>query len=312
MYTFLKNKKVVVEIDENQIRVLVNEEEVEKISRTFRYLDEDLKKIKKLLFRKKIIFIFKDGFFIKKEILDKDKLEYIDIKKYIKNELLENLEEENDFYSVNYFYNENQECEIFVSEEGVISNFIEFLLKENLKIEKIYFSEKYILNDYQEVLKNNKKENMFFIILIIGIILGICYGINSYYKKTLEKDLEIKKVDFYAKEKILNDQKTHLESIKNEIEILKEEINKKNVKNKKFLNEIMWIINIAPETLEFNKIYWEKGNIIINGNGKKLEDILFFVKLLESDVRIKKLNYDYIIQKENVYDFILELKVFYE
>lgn len=312
MYTFMKNKRVIVEIGENQIKVLLNNQEIEKINRTFSYLDEDLKKIKKLLLHKKINFIFKEDFFIKKEILDKEKLEYIDIKKYIKNEVLEDLEEEKDFYFINYFYNENQECEIFVCEEGVISNFIEFLLKENLDIEEIYFSEKFILNDYKEVLKKNKKENTFWIILIIGIILGIGYGINLYYKNILEKDLEIVKNNFYSKEKILNDKKTELESIKAEIEFLKKEVNKSIIKNKKFLNEIMWIINIAPESLSFNKIYWEKGNIIINGAGERLEDILHFVKLLESDKRIEKLNYDYIIQKENIYDFLLELKVFYE
>lgn len=312
MYTFMKDKRLIVEIGENQIKILLNDEEVEKINRTFNYLDEDLKKIKRIFLRKKVNFIFKDDFFIKKELLDKEKLEYIDVKRYVKNELLEDLEEEKDFYSVNYFYNENEECEIFVYEEGVISNFIEFLLKENINVEEIYFSEKYILKDYKEVLKNNKKDNLFWIILIIGIVLGISYGGNLYYKKVLETQLEEVKNNFYSKEKILNSKKTDLENIKTEIEFLKKEISKNNIKNKKFLNEIMWIINIAPNSLGFNKVYWEKGNIIINGAGDRLEDILYFIKLLENDERIEKLNYDYIIKKENIYDFILELKVFYE
>ncbi|WP_027128711.1 hypothetical protein [Fusobacterium perfoetens] len=312
MYTFMKSKRLIVEIGENQIKILLNDEEVEKINRTFSYLDEDLKKIKKIFLRKKVNFIFKDDFFIKKELLDKEKLEYIDVKRYIKNELLENLEKEKDFYSVNYFYNENEECEIFIYEEGIISNFIEFLLKENINVEEIYFSEKYILTDYKEVLKNNKKDNIFWIILIIGLVLGISYGGNLYCKKVLETQLEEIKNNFYSKEKILNDKKTELESIKTEIEFLKKEISKNNIKNKKFLNEIMWIINIAPNSLGFNKVYWEKGNIIINGAGDRLEDILYFIKLLENDERIEKLNYDYIIKKENIYDFILELKVFYE
>ncbi|MDY3237174.1 MAG: hypothetical protein SOW37_03465 [Fusobacterium perfoetens] len=312
MYTFMKSKRLIVEIGKNQIKILLNDEEVEKINRTFSYLDEDLKKIKKIFLRKKVNFIFKDDFFIKKELLDKEKLEYIDVKRYIKNELLENLEKEKDFYSVNYFYNENEECEIFIYEEGIISNFIEFLLKENINVEEIYFSEKYILTDYKEVLKNNKKDNIFWIILIIGLVLGISYGGNLYCKKVLETQLEEIKNNFYSKEKILNDKKTELESIKTEIEFLKKEISKNNIKNKKFLNEIMWIINIAPNSLGFNKVYWEKGNIIINGAGDRLEDILYFIKLLENDERIEKLNYDYIIKKENIYDFILELKVFYE
>ncbi|NME36263.1 hypothetical protein [Fusobacterium sp. FSA-380-WT-3A] len=312
MYTFMKDKRLIVEIGENQIKILLNDEEVEKINRTFNYLDEDLKKIKRIFLRKKVNFIFKDDFFIKKELLDKEKLEYIDVKRYVKNELLEDLEEEKDFYSVNYFYNENEECEIFVYEEGVISNFIEFLLKENINVEEIYFSEKYILKDYKEVLKNNKKDNLFWIILIIGIVLGISYGGNLYYKKVLETQLEEVKNNFYSKEKILNSKKTDLENIKTEIEFLKKEISKNNIKNKKFLNEIMWIISIAPNSLGFNKVYWEKGNIIINGAGDRLEDILYFIKLLENDERIEKLNYDYIIKKENIYDFILELKVFYE
>ncbi|MCI6153319.1 MAG: hypothetical protein MR673_09380 [Fusobacterium perfoetens] len=308
----MKSKRLIVEIGKNQIKILLNDEEVEKINRTFSYLDEDLKKIKKIFLRKKVNFIFKDDFFIKKELLDKEKLEYIDVKRYIKNELLENLEKEKDFYSVNYFYNENEECEIFIYEEGIISNFIEFLLKENINVEEIYFSEKYILTDYKEVLKNNKKDNIFWIILIIGLVLGISYGGNLYCKKVLETQLEEIKNNFYSKEKILNDKKTELESIKTEIEFLKKEISKNNIKNKKFLNEIMWIINIAPNSLGFNKVYWEKGNIIINGAGDRLEDILYFIKLLENDERIEKLNYDYIIKKENIYDFILELKVFYE
>lgn len=132
---------------------------------------------------------------------------------------------------------------------------------------------------------------------------------NFFYKKNLEKKLEILKNEYYSKEKILDLKKKELEDIKEKITVLEKEKAKKNISYKKFIDEIFWIINILPRTCEIKNLYWEKGGVILEGKSQNIEEIFKFMTKLEKDKRIENINFDSILEKDKNYEFVIEMRV---
>ena len=97
MLKFLKREIVTLKISDNKIEIISDKKEVTSIRREFISLGEDLDKIKKFFVRKDINILLEDDIFIKKVFLDKEEVSEINIKKYIEQEILENLSEEKDF-----------------------------------------------------------------------------------------------------------------------------------------------------------------------------------------------------------------------
>lgn len=66
---------------------------------------------------------------------------------------------------------------------------------------------------------------------------------------------------------------------------------------------------MMPENITAENIYLEKNILTIKGNSLDENSLFEYSKILEKDSRIEKVVYDYIIKKENFYEFFLELKV---
>lgn len=310
MLKFLKKEIITLKISEDEIKIVSSKKEDVSIKREFISLGEDLEKLKKFFMRKNINIELEDSIFLKKIFLDKEDASEINIKKYVEQEILENLPEDKDFYFSCYFFDKNENCEIFIGEEVFISTLIEFILKNNLSILNIYVSNKNnILKDYEKLLRNNKKTNFSkirigFIILLLSIFIS-----NYFYKNNLERELGILKKEYYSKEKKIDTEKKKLEEIKSQIILLEKEKNKKKILNKKFIYEIFWIINILPRSCDVKNLYWEDGNITLEGSSQDIEELFKFMSDLEKDKRIENINFDYILKKDAIYDFILEMKV---
>ena len=310
MLKFLKREIVTLKISDNKIEIVSDKKEVTSIKREFISLGEDLDKIKKFFIKKDINILLEDDIFIKKVFLDKEEVSEINIKKYIEQEILENLSEEKDFYFSCYFFDKDENCEIFIGEDIFISTLIEYIIKNNLSILKICVSnEKYILKDYEKLLKNSKKSNFSKIIVGFILLLLFIFIFNFFYKKNLEKRLGFLKNEYYSKEKILDSKKKELEDIKEKITVLEKEKAKKNISYKKFIDEIFWIINILPRTCEIKNLYWEKGSVILEGKSQNIEEIFKFATKLEKDKRIENINFDSILEKDKNYEFVIEMRV---
>lgn len=310
MLKFFENEKVTLKISKNQIELLSSFGKNITIKREFISLGEDLEKIKKRLKSKEIDIILDEEFFLQKVFLEKEDASELNIKRYVEQEILKNFSEEKDFYFFCYFFDKERNCEIFIVEEFIISGLIEFVLKNNLKIMEIYISNKdNILKDFKMLLSKNKN-NIFSRKIKISIFLLLIIFISSYFYITgLKNKINILKSNYYLNEKKLNLNKTKLEEIKKEIEILKIKNNSKEINYSKFTKKIFWIVNIIPESCEISYFYFEKNNLILKGNGNKLEEIFQFVKKLEKDKRIEEINFDYILRKEGFFEFSLEVKL---
>ena len=310
MLKFLKKEIVTLKISDNKIEIISDKKGVTSIRREFISLDEDLYKIKKFFVRKDIEILLEDDIFIKKIFLVKEEASEINIKKYIEQEILENLSEEKDFYFSCYFFDKDENCEIFIGEDIFISTLIEYIIKNNLNILKICISnEKYILKDYEKLLKNSKKSNFSKIVIGFILLLLFIFIFNFFYKKNLEKRLGLLINEYYSKEKILDSKKKELEGIKEKIIILTKEKGDKNICYKKFIDEIFWIINILPRTCEIKNLYWESGSLILEGKSQNIEEIFKFMTKLEKDRRVETINTDSILEKDKNYEFIIEMRL---
>lgn len=310
MLKFLKKEIVTIKISDNKIEIISDKKGVTSIRREFISLGEDLDKIKKFFVRKDIGILLEDDIFIKKIFLDKEEASEINIKKYIEQEILENLSEEKDFYFSCYFFDKDENCEIFIGEDIFITTLIEYIIKNNLNILKICISnEKYILKDYEKLLKNSKKSNFSKIVIGFILLLLFIFIFNFFYKKNLEKRLGLLINEYYSKEKTLDSKKKELEGIKEKIIILTKEKGDKNICYKKFIDEIFWIINILPRTCEIKNLYWESGSLILEGKSQNIEEIFKFMTKLEKDRRVETINIDSILEKDKNYEFIIEMRL---
>lgn len=310
MLKFLKRETITLKISEDKIDIISLKKEMTSIRREFISLEEDLEKIKKFFIRKDINIILEENIFLKKVFLDKEDASEINIKKYIEQEILENLSEDKDFYFSCYFFDKNENCEIFIGEEVFISTLIEFILKNNLNILNIYVEkEDYILKDYEKLLKSNKKSSFSKIILGFIFLLLFIFILNYFYKNSLERKREILKKEYYSKEKTIDIKKKKLEDIKSQIVFLEKEKLERNIFHKKFIEEVFWIINILPRSCDIKTLYLENKNVILEGRSQNIQELFKFMSNLEKDKRIEKVNFDYISKKEEIYNFILELRL---
>lgn len=310
MLKFLKREIVTLKISEDKIEIVSAKKEITSIRREFISLGEDLDKIRKFFTRKDIDILLEDNIFLKKIFLNSEDASELNIKKYIEQEILANLSEDKDFYFSCYFFDKNENCEIFVGEDIFISTLIEYVIRNNLNILNIYVSDKkYLLKDYEKLLKNSKKSNFSKIIIGFILLLLSIFIFNFFYKKNLEKRFEILKNEYYSKEKTLDLKKKELEEVKEKIILLEKEKNEKNISYKKFIDEIFWIINILPRSCEIKNLYFEKGSVILEGKSQNIEEIFKFMSRLEKDKRVKKINFDYILEKNKNYEFVLEMRL---
>lgn len=310
MLKFLKREIVTLKISEDKIEIVSAKKEITSIRREFISLGEDLDKIRKFFTRKDIDILLEDNIFLKKIFLNSEDASELNIKKYIEQEILANLSEDKDFYFSCYFFDKNENCEIFVGEDIFISTLIEYVIRNNLNILNIYVSDKkYLLKDYEKLLKNSKKSNFSKIIIGFILLLLSIFIFNFFYKKNLEKRFEILKNEYYLKEKTLDLKKKELEEVKEKIILLEKEKNEKNISYKKFIDEIFWIINILPRSCEIKNLYFEKGSVILEGKSQNIEEIFKFMSRLEKDKRVEKINFDYILEKNKNYEFVLEMRL---
>ena len=310
MLKFFKTEKIDLYISEDRLQIYSNEKEIVTERREFISLGEDLEKLKKYLKNREINIILEENIFIKKEFLEKEDAEEINIRKYIEQEILKNLSEEKDFYFSCYFFDEDGNCEIFILEDVIITTLVEFLLKNRLKVSEIYISKKkYILKDYKKLFSENNKPSFKKGIFIFIFLLIIIFMINLVLQKRLEEDLIFQKNDYQLKEKNIDLKKAELEKLNRKLIELEKENIIENIFNKKFIEEIFWIINILPEECQIEKVAWENGEIILKGSTQNLDSTFKFASNLEKDKRIKEINFDYILKKDKDYEFILEVEL---
>lgn len=310
MLKFFKNEEVDLYISEDRLQVYSGEKELITKRREFISLGEDLEKIKNLFKNRGLNIILEEDIFLKKEFLEKEDAEEINIKKYIEQEILPNLSEEKDFYFSCYFFDEDENCEIFILEEVIITTLIEFLLKNRIKVKEIYVvNKKNILKDYKKLFSESGKISSKKIIFYFTGILILIFIINLVIKKDFEKKLKFQKDNYQLKETNLNLKKTELEKINEKLINLEKEKVTDNIFNKKFMEEIFWLINILPQEYQLEKLIWKKGEIILKGNGQNLNSLFEFGSRVEKDKRIEKINFDYIQKKDKSYEFILEVKL---
>lgn len=312
MLKFFKTEEVDLYISEDRLQVYSGKKELITKRREFISLGEDLEKIKNLFKNRGLNIILEEDIFLKKEFLEKEDAEEINIKKYIEQEILSNLSEEKDFYFSCYFFDKDENCEIFILEEVIITTLIEFLLKNRIKVKEIYVvNKKNILKDYKKLFSESGKTSLKKIIFSFTIVLILIFMINLVVKKDFEEKLKFQKDNYQLKETNLNLKKTELEKLNEKLINLEKEKLTDDIFNKKFMEEIFWLINILPQECQLERLIWKKGEIILKGDAQNLDSLFKFGSMVEKDRRIEKINFDYIQKKDEDYEFILEVKLLY-
>ena len=311
MLQFIKRIKKTFLISLEEIKIIEDNKEILTEKREYVLINKDIEKLKKYIKKGEVDIILEEDIFFYTEVVDKEKSEYINIKKYIKNEVLPKFSEEKENYYFCYFQTEEGAYELFVGEDKIIKNFIEFLIKYNIKVSGIFLSstKKYEILDFKQVLKFNKDPKINKKILFTLVLIGFFFiGNNIYEKKLVKRNNQIKKM-MYEKERILNENKFNLEEIKKRIKSLEEKEHGKNIGNEKFQKKIMWIIEEVSSKIKLEYLHYEKNNLILKGQTKSLKKLFIVILNLEKNREIEKLTYDYILKKENMYEYLLELKV---
>lgn len=320
-YTDIKNKifnkrkgKIVFS---DEIIIYETENEVEKI---FQKTDWDTENIERKLnlysgkLRKLFLDIFIDEFCFKKFEVQavKDEVSEENLEKYIEYSAKEFLDEDNmENYFIKFFKKSDEIYIVFIFERDFIEEIVEFILRKNLKINKIFIKdeENYILDDYDILFQRKgdikgKKQYIILGLIFILFFLGI-----KYYNSKLEREKEIVNREIILGEEKIEKLKAEYNMLEKEISVLKEKLEEFS-KNKEYFNDkIFRILKMMPENITAENIYFEKNILTIKGNSLDENSLFEYSKILEKDSRIEKVVYDYIIKKENFYEFFLELKV---
>ncbi|MDP0507016.1 MAG: hypothetical protein Q7K47_07350 [Fusobacterium sp. JB019] len=261
-------------------------------------------KIKKYIVKKEIIICFEEGAYIKKEILEE---EVFKIENYIQELCMENLKKETDDLFIET-YKLNQKYIIYIFERDFMEKIIEIFIKNRISVKGIYIDIdlKNKIDDYDLILNQIKRIN-FNLILSCMIIIIVFLGIKIFENKLFNIIKNIKEQNCI---------------IKNENYQLKNQINKKNSKNKNVnkTKEIKSIKNNIKRNFFLVLSYINRDIIITKYNiyniKIKLEGYVMdekklfkFMEKIESDKNVKSLKYDYIEKKENKYIFCLEIEV---
>ena len=312
---FFKEKKGKIYFsDEVIIYEIINEKE--KIFQTIDFEREIIKKLNlyiKKLNSLSIDIIFDKLYFQKTEIIiEKNEILEEEIEKYIEYSVKEFLEETDiSDYFIKYFKKENNKYIIFIFERNFIEELIDFSLENKLKINKIIIKdeEEYILNDYDALFEKEKstiidKKNIFLMLIFLLIFFSlkiynfkIKNNIENINKKILLKDEEINKI------------KIEHDSLKKEIDIIKEKINENSEKKEYFCEKIFIIFENMPQNITVQNVYFEKEILNIKGISIDEKSLFIFLEFLEKNKKIENVKYDYIIKKENFYEFFLELRL---
>ena len=233
--------------------------------------------------------------------------------KYIEYSVKEFLEiRDLDDYFIKYFKEENGKYIIFIFEREFIEGIIEFILENRLKIEKIIIKDEkeYILNDYDILLNGSKdlkvdKKVVIFILILLFLFLFI--RISNF---KIEKEIGTLNQKILLKEEEVNKIKTEHDTLEKEIVDLNEKLEESSQEKEYFSEKILRIFENIPENITVENIYFEKNILNIKGISNEEKYIFNFLEFLEKDKKIEKVKYDYIVKRENFYEFFLEVKVY--
>ena len=253
-------------------------------------------------------------YFKKLEITaEEDEVSEENTEKYIEYSVKEFLEiRDLDDYFIKYFKEENGKYIIFIFEREFIEGIIEFILENRLKIEKIIIKdeEEYILNDYDVLLNSSKdlkidKKAVIFILILLFLFLFI-----RIYNFKIEKEIESLNQKILFKEEKVNKIKTEHDILEKEITVLNEKLEESSQEKEYFSEKILRIFENIPENITVENIYFEKNILNIKGISDEEKYIFNFLEFLEKDKKVEKVKYDYIVKRENFYEFFLEVKVY--
>lgn len=244
---------------------------------------------------------------------EEDEVSEENTEKYIEYSVKEFLEERDlDDYFIKYFKEDSGKYIAFIFEREFIEGLIEFILENRLKIEKIIIKDEkeYILNDY-DVLLNGRKDlgidRRAVIIVLIFIFLFLSIRIYNF---KIEKEIENLNQKILLKEEEVNKIKTEHDILEKEITILNEKLKESSQEKEYFSEKILRIFKNIPENITVENIYFEKNILNIKGVSDEEKYIFDFLEFLEKDEKIEKVKYDYIVKRENFYEFFLEVKVY--
>ena len=253
-------------------------------------------------------------FFKKFEITaEEDEVSEENTEKYIEYSVKELLETGDlDDYFIKYFKEDRGKYIVFIFEREFIEGLVEFALENRLKIEKIKIKDEkeYILNDYDVLLNGRKdskidKKTVIFILILLFLFLSI-----RIYNFKIEKEIENLNQKILLKEEEVNKIKTEHDTLEKEIAVLNEKIKESSQEKEYFSEKILRIFENAPENITVENIYFEKNILNIKGISDEEKYIFDFLEFLEKDEKIEKVKYDYIVKRENFYEFFLEVKVY--
>ena len=253
-------------------------------------------------------------YFKKLEITaEEDEVSEENTEKYIEYSVKEFLEERDlDDYFIKYFKEDNGKYIIFIFEREFIEGIIEFILENRLKIEKIIIKDEkeYILNDYDILLNGSKdlkvdKKVVIFILILLFLFLFI--RISNF---KIEKEIGTLNQKILLKEEEVNKIKTEHDTLEKEIVDLNEKLEESSQEKEYFSEKILRIFENIPENITVENIYFEKNILNIKGISNEEKYIFNFLEFLEKDKKIEKVKYDYIVKRENFYEFFLEVKVY--
>ena len=310
---FQKQKGKIVFSDEVIIYEILNNEE-----RIFQKIDTDTENvIKKLeLYTKKLkrlyFEVFIDEFYFKNieiEII-KDEVSEENLERYIEYSVKEFLNEsEIENYFIKYFKKSEEIYTVFIFERDFIEELIEFFLISKIKVEKIIIkNEEYILDNYDTLLKKNNTE-LTKLYVILGVMLFLFFGIVKIYNLKIEKEIEILNKNILLEEEKLNNLKLEHDTIEKEIIGLKNMIEDASEEKVYFNKKVLEILKMMPENIVLNNIYFEKNILTLKGISSDENSLFSFSRNLENNIDIEKVIYDYIVKKENSYEFFIEIKV---
>lgn len=269
-----------------------------------------IKKIKNL----SLEIVIDKMYFKKFEITaEEDEVSEENTEKYIEYSVKEFLEERDlDDYFTKYFKEDRGKYIVFIFEREFIEGLIEFILENRLTIEKIKIKDEkeYILNDYDVLLNGRKdlkvdKKTVIFILILLFLFLFI-----RIYNFKIEKEIENLNQKILLKEEEVNKIKTEHDTLEKEITILNEKIENNAQEKEYFSEKILRIFENIPENITVENIYFEKNILNIKGVSDEEKYIFDFLEFLEKDEKIEKVKYDYIVKRENFYEFFLEVKVY--
>lgn len=244
---------------------------------------------------------------------EEDEVSEENTEKYIEYSVKEFLEERDlDDYFIKYFKEDSGKYIAFIFEREFIEGLIEFILENRLKIEKIIIKDEkeYILNDYDVLLNGRKdlkvdKKTVIFILILLFLFLSI-----RIYNFKIEKEIENLNQKILLKEEEVNKIKTEHDILEKEITILNEKLKESSQEKEYFSEKILRVFENIPENITLENIYFEKNILNIKGVSDEEKYIFDFLEFLEKDEKIEKVKYDYIVKRENFYEFFLEVKVY--